>query len=171
MNSQASSEAPKSVDEPTHQFEPNGLYILVTNQGDSMGAIYHWGLYLHKGGNDGENFQISNPQGPWVYHAKSTTRVISSKSLLVGLQISTIRPEIHDALRKRLAAVQLEDSGFGELSCITWVLDALLELDEEKCINVQKDRVRYMELEAREWAHKATKDKTCVTIRSKFYKK
>ncbi|EPE26276.1 hypothetical protein GLAREA_02188 [Glarea lozoyensis ATCC 20868] len=170
MNSETNSQAPMQTDAQTHQFDSNGLYILVTDQGGSFGTIYHWGLYLHKSGNDGETFHISNSEGPWLYHAKSTTRVVSSKSLLAGLKVSTIRPETHEALRRRLAVVPLEDTGFGELSCITWVLDALLELDEEKGIIIQKDRVRYMELEAREWAQKATKDKKCVIFKSKYYR-
>lgn len=143
-------------------FEPNALYILLLDRGDTY--LFHWQLYLTTSALEGTTFHITNGATPtaWQYESSPTKEIPQLRRLLLALKISALEPVLHRALAERLALVPLTlfSTRFREhLSCRVWVKEALFALDDEGYVNLGKS-VRDIEEEGK---HLAMLNKTkCV---------
>lgn len=125
-------------------FDPNGLYILVSDIGAE--AQFHWGLYLATSAKAGQIFHMVNNKDTgykWQYQAKPSQNVPSSLTLLVGRKIAVMDPSLHGPLAERLAAV----STTPPVTCRLWLKRALSDLDDEGYIKLNKS-VDWIEEEA-----------------------
>ncbi|KAK8147490.1 hypothetical protein G3M48_001532 [Beauveria asiatica] len=125
----------------------NGLYILLSEQG--LAYRWHWGLYLHKEKEWGYAMHITRPSDavPWRYEDREVRNVIFSISVTIALKIAVILPDMDDALRGRIARVPVDDAAdanaaaatkrWGQLTCRTWLLRTLSELDDEGYISIR----------------------------------
>lgn len=116
------------------KLDINGLYILLTQQ--SVDNKWHWGLYLRRGVSKGWIFQSRR------LPATGCTTVIYSERIVVALKVAVIPPDMHQPLRGRLgvrqAGVKMEyTERFGPITCRTWLLRALQELDDEGYISIK----------------------------------
>lgn len=132
-------------------FEPNALYILLLDRGDTY--LFHWQLYLTTSALEGTTFHITNDLGPttWQYESSPTREIPTLRRLLLALKVSALEPVLHKALANRLALVPLTlfSTRFREhLSCRVWVKEALFALDDEGYVNLGKS-VRDIEEEAK----------------------
>lgn len=132
-------------------FEPNALYILLLDRGDTY--LFHWQLYLTTTALEGRTFHITNDAGPttWQYESSTTKDMPQLRRLLLALKISALEPVLHKALTDRLTLVPLTlfSTRFREhLSCRVWVKEALFALDDEGYVNLGKS-VRDIEEEAK----------------------
>lgn len=133
------------------RFEPNTLYILLLDRGDTY--LFHWQLYLTTTTHEGTTFHITNDAGPttWQYESNPTKEIPHLRRLLLALKVSALEPVLHKALADRLALVPLTlfSTRFREhLSCRVWVKEALFALDDEGYVNLGKS-VRDIEEEAK----------------------
>ncbi|OAA57276.1 Beta-lactamase/transpeptidase-like protein [Cordyceps fumosorosea ARSEF 2679] len=127
-------------------LDANALYVILSNQ--SANNVCHWVLYLHISARLGWAFHISNlgvVPGTWEYRCDESCDMTYSPTAVAAVKVAgDMVPEMHDALRRRIGlhggrppVVRLEDTPrFGQLSCRTWVLQALYELDNEGYISV-----------------------------------
>ncbi|KAM3522707.1 hypothetical protein NHJ13051_005498 [Beauveria bassiana] len=130
----------------------NGLYILLSEQG--LAYRWHWGLYLHKEKERGYALHITRPSDavPWRYEDREVRNVIFSVSITLALKIAVVTPDMDDALRGRIARVPVDDAAdanaadanaaavrerWGPLTCRTWLLRTLSELDDEGYISIK----------------------------------
>lgn len=123
-------------------LDVNALYIILSTQG-AVSSACHWALYLHIGPRLGWVFHITNlGRVSWEYRFDEATDMACSASAVSAVKIADMAPEMHEALRRRIGldgrpAVQLQDTEqFGPLTCRTWLLQALYELDNEGYISV-----------------------------------
>ncbi|KFY92315.1 hypothetical protein V498_05038 [Pseudogymnoascus sp. VKM F-4517 (FW-2822)] len=130
----------------THRFDINGLYILLSKQ--EIPDTWHWGLYLH-GGPNGWVFHITRIADMWIFDKHLSPNIIHSMSMEAALKIAVLDdPRMRQALNDRISTVPLEDTArFGRLTCRTWVLRAIYELDTEGYISL-KPGATVEELEA-----------------------
>lgn len=120
------------------KLEPDGLYILLSEQ--ELPQHWHWGLYLHKTQTEGMAFHITRPSDlyPWKYEARKIQNIIFSVSITVALKIAVVSGDMHEVLQDRLAQVAIEENErFGALTCRTWLLEAVAELDDEGYISIK----------------------------------
>lgn len=120
-------------------FEPNALYILLLDRGDTY--LFHWELYLATSTREGTAFHITNDAGPaaWEYERVVSAEIPQLRRLLLALKIGSLAPVLHHALSERLAVVPLNPYSvrFRErLSCRVWVKEALFALDDEGYVNL-----------------------------------
>lgn len=132
-------------------FDPNSLYILLLDRGDTY--LFHWELYLTLTSKEGITFHINNDTGPtkWQYKSARTAEMPQLRRLLLALKIGVLEPILHKALADRLALVPLSlySNRFREqLSCRVWVKEALFALDDEGYVNLGRS-VRDIDEEAR----------------------
>lgn len=133
-------------------LEINGLYVLLSEQG--VGNRWHWCLYLHIGISRGWIFHITRPTNFWLYDQRNSLSVIYSDEIVTAVRVAVIHPDLHVPLRDRLSHVPLDDTQrFGGLTCRTWLLRALDELDNEGYISISGgSTVEDIENEAKESA-------------------
>lgn len=134
-------------------FEPNALYILLLDRGDTY--LFHWELYLATTALEGVAFHITNDAGPtaWQYERVVTNEMPQLRRLILALKIGSLAPVLHNALSERLAAVPLSlySVRFREqLSCRVWVKEALFSLDDEgyvslgRAVNDIEEEAKYL---------------------------
>ncbi|KAJ6784053.1 hypothetical protein PWT90_00340 [Aphanocladium album] len=136
------------------QLDVNGLYIILSTQ--SANNVWHWVLYLHISDSLGWVFHITNlGTVSWEYHCHESTDMVCSPAAISVVKVADMAPEMHEALRARIGldsrpVVKLEDNErFGRLSCRTWLLQVLYELDNEGYISVRPGySIRDVEQEA-----------------------
>ena len=121
-------------------FEPNALYILLLDRGDTY--LFHWELYLAKSQVDGTAIHIIDDTGSsaWEYERVVTNEMPQLRRLLLALKIGSLTPLLHNALFERLAMVPLSQYSirFRErLNCRVWVKEALFALDDEGYVNLR----------------------------------
>ncbi|KAH8690663.1 hypothetical protein BGW36DRAFT_58389 [Talaromyces proteolyticus] len=125
------------------KFEPGGLYILLSDIGDTV--QFHWGLYLATTAHAGHIFHlIHGPQTGyrWMYQAKKTREnaIPYSVNLLFGLKIDVIQDCLHVPLANRLAQIHesetLSSLPVEKINCQMWIREALYALDEEGYIKL-----------------------------------
>lgn len=133
-------------------LEVNGLYILLTDQG--VADKWHWVLYLHRAMSRGWTLHCTRPTGFWFFEQRTSETVIFSLSVVTAIKIAVMSPSMQEALRDRVAEVPLEDTQrFGTLTCRTWLLRAVDELDSEGYISLKHgSRVEDVEHEAKDAA-------------------
>ncbi|EGX89805.1 hypothetical protein CCM_08058 [Cordyceps militaris CM01] len=128
---------------PPLHLDVNALYVVLSTQ--SAGNACHWVLYLHISPRRGWAFHITNLASPhWEYRCdEACDDMAASQTVVAAVKVAAdLVPEMHDALRARLGrdarpVVRLEDTPrFGRLTCRTWLLQALYELDNEGYISV-----------------------------------
>ncbi|KAE8151742.1 hypothetical protein BDV25DRAFT_138563 [Aspergillus avenaceus] len=115
------------------QFDPNGLYILISDIGSDI--QFHWALYLAATSHHGMMFHMiwSIETGhKWQYQVKSIMGTPNSLNLLVALKIATMEPALHAALTDRLALIPHT----APITCRLWLKRALHDLDEEGYIQL-----------------------------------
>ncbi|KAJ6787641.1 hypothetical protein PWT90_06627 [Aphanocladium album] len=124
-------------------FDADGLYVVLSDQGANQPM--HWGLYLHTGKERGLIFHIRNRQDDptWFFEHKTSERMMQSQSVMVALKIAVLQPAaMHDALEKFMGTttetgISMEDPNrYGQLTCRTWVMLALYELDQHGYISI-----------------------------------
>lgn len=137
------------------RLDTDALYIVLTLQ--STSNAWHWALYLHVRETYGLVFHISSlgARGIWEYRCDESRDMIYSQSAISVVKIADMGPEMHEALHRRIGlgsrpAIPLIDTvQFGRLTCRTWVLQALYELDNEGYISVRPGySIRDLEQEA-----------------------
>lgn len=164
--------APPTPLVPPLLFDPNTLYILLLDRGDTY--LFHWELYLTTTAKEGITFHIANDAGPtkWQYERIATNEMPRLRRLVLALKIGALEPLLHKALAERLALVPLTlfSTRFREhLSCRVWVKEALYALDDEGYVNLGRS-VRDIEEEAKYLAmvnkskseRKVMRSKACV---------
>ena len=120
---------------PRLSLDVNGLYILLRDQG--LENEWLWGFYLHRGLSDGWIFYVSRPADSWLYDHRTSRTVVYSLSIAAALRIGVIEPLMHETLRDRIGRVPLENTErFGDLTCRTWLLRAVGDLDNEGYISL-----------------------------------
>ncbi|OAQ96044.1 hypothetical protein LLEC1_02747 [Akanthomyces lecanii] len=119
----------------------NALYIVLSTQ--SASKAWHWALYLHIGPRLGWVFYITNLGCVrWEYHCDEAADMAYSATAVSAVKIAEMVPEMHEALRRRIGldgrpAAKLQDTEqFGPLTCRSWLLQALYELDNEGYVSV-----------------------------------
>lgn len=151
------------------KFEPDSLYILLYDIGDA--SWFHWGLYLAITANKGTVFHyIKGPQtgNQWEFQAKTRENPVPySVNLLVGVKITDIPPCLHGPLAKRLANIHNSFLPAGQISCLEWVREALLNLDSGGYIKLLGD-IRDLEVEAWMAAFRNRADERRTIIVSEF---
>ncbi|OAA57235.1 hypothetical protein ISF_07156 [Cordyceps fumosorosea ARSEF 2679] len=137
-------------------LDENGLYILLSDQDRKY--HWHWSLYLHREMLSGSTFHIARPSAavPWRYEDVEVRNIIFSLSVTLALKIAIIPPDMDGPLRDRLARVPMgvaDTKRWGPLTCRTWLLRALSELDDEGYISIKPSAtVEEVEAEAFELA-------------------
>lgn len=139
---------------PQLQLDVNALYIILSTQ--STSNVWHWVLYLHISESLGWVFHITNLGSvTWEYHCHESTDMACSSTAISVVKVADMAPEMHEALQRRIGldgrpVVRLEDTDrFGRLSCRTWLLQVLYELDDEGYISVRPGySIRDVEQEA-----------------------
>lgn len=160
---------PRGVD-TILKLDENGLYILLSEQ--TIQYHWHWALYLHRQSTEGLAFHITRETAadPWAYEGRSVKNVIFSIKITAALKIAIVPPDMHDAFSNRVAQMALEETErFKPLTCRTWLLQAVYELDNEGYIAVKPGtRVEDIEAEAKEIGEaNATAVQTGVKIGSR----
>ncbi|KAL5334928.1 hypothetical protein BJX70DRAFT_402126 [Aspergillus crustosus] len=122
------------------RFETNGLYILLSDHGDT--TTFHWGLYLAKSPVAGETFHLVDRANriDWRYETKPSQNVGSSNKLLLALKIAVLDPVLHVRFETCMLRIPIQASvRFQEpISCRIWVKDALFALDQEGFIKLKQ---------------------------------
>lgn len=152
----------------THRFDINGLYILLSKQ--EIPDTWHWGLYLH-GGPNGWVFHITRIADMWIFDKHLSPNIIHSMSMEAALKIAVLDdPRMRQALNDRISTVPLEDTArFGRLTCRTWVLRAIYELDTEGYISLKPGAtVEELEAEAKGKALRHVRDTPATIDKSSF---
>ncbi|KFY92317.1 hypothetical protein V498_05040 [Pseudogymnoascus sp. VKM F-4517 (FW-2822)] len=153
---------------PLLHLEPQTLYLLLSRQQVSL--KWHWSLYIHVSlANGGYTLHITRPEGFWFLDARRTPDASYSADIVCALALSWVEAELEDALKERVKAVPLEDTErWGELTCRTWVLRVLEELDAEGWISVRVgSTVEDVEMEAKDGAAAAATANGDRVLRSK----
>ncbi|KFZ09809.1 hypothetical protein V501_05475 [Pseudogymnoascus sp. VKM F-4519 (FW-2642)] len=143
----------------THTFDLHGLYILLSEQ--NTPDTWHWGLYLHCGPN-GWVYHITRVADGWFFDKHLSTNIIYSLSMVAALKIAVIEhPETIEALGDRLTQVPLmETTRFRPLTCRTWLLRAVNDLDNEGFISLKVGTtVENLETEAEGKAVRAARNR------------
>lgn len=137
-------------------LDVNGLYVILFNQ-DGLQNEWHWGLYLHRAGGEGWLFHIITPGGDWTYQHRATDRVMTSQRVVAALKVAVITEDMHDGIHTRIGAVPLKDTArYGALTCRTWILRVLDELDSEGYVSLRPGiTFRDIEMEAEGLAQQA----------------
>ena len=122
-------------------FEPNALYIVLLDRGDTY--LFHWELYLATTATEGIIFHITNDAGPaiWEYKRDPTNEMPTLRRIVLALRIGSMEPVLHNALAHRLAAIPLSRFSMRfreQLNCRVWVKEALFVLDDEGYVNLGK---------------------------------
>ncbi|KAK2765105.1 hypothetical protein FQN54_008804 [Arachnomyces sp. PD_36] len=121
-------------------FDPNGLYILLTDIGAEL--QFHWGFYLATAPKEGWIFHLINNEDTnheWKYQTKPSVNVPSSLNLLVAVKIAVLEPGLHAPFGDRLAQIPIAPSPlYGPITCRTWLKEALFHLDNEGYIKLIK---------------------------------
>ncbi|OBT51282.1 hypothetical protein VE04_07259 [Pseudogymnoascus sp. 24MN13] len=152
----------------TNTFDLHGLYILLSKQ--TTPDTWHWGLYLHCGPN-GWVFHITRVADKWFFDKHLSSNIIYSLSLVAALKIAILdTPGILEALGGRLAEVPLEETTrFRPLTCRTWLLRAVHDLDTEGFISLKLGTtVENLEAEAQGKALRAARNETTTIDNSSF---
>jgi hypothetical protein len=136
---------------PYMTLEDNGLYILLSEL--DVEYKWHWGLYLSNYPHNGYVYHITNdnPAGKWIYETKTSTRVEYSDNIILALKIAAVHPDLRQALGERIRQISAQNNSYGELTCRTWLLQVLHELDAEGYISLTGS-VREVEAEAKDAA-------------------
>ncbi|KAL3479801.1 hypothetical protein BJX99DRAFT_61627 [Aspergillus californicus] len=114
-------------------FEPNGLYILLSDLGSEW--QFHWAFYLAMTAHSGRILHLINnidTDHVWKYVSRFMVGVPKTSTLLVALKIAVMDPVLHEPLDSRLAAV----SQAPPVTCRTWLRRALEILDDEGFIKL-----------------------------------
>ncbi|CAL5867688.1 uncharacterized protein PFLUO_LOCUS1907 [Penicillium psychrofluorescens] len=147
-------------------FEPNALYLLLLDRGDTY--LFHWQLYLSTSPHDGITYHVNNEASPtaWEFESCQTISLPTCSRLLLALQVGVLEPMLHAAMGERLKQVPLTlySTRYREqLTSRVWVKEALFALDDEGYITLQKS-VKDIEEEAKYLAMlNKSKDKRTVT--------
>ncbi|OBT62574.1 hypothetical protein VE03_07399 [Pseudogymnoascus sp. 23342-1-I1] len=122
---------------PLLHLEPQTLYLLLSRQQVSL--KWHWSLYIHVSlTSGGYTLHITRPSGFWILDARRTPDASYSADIVCAVALSWVDSELEEALKERVKAVPLEETErWGELTCRTWVLRVLEELDAEGWISVR----------------------------------
>lgn len=122
------------------KFEINGLYLLLSDRGDTF--TFHWGLYLAKSPADGDVFHIINADTPntWKSDFRTCKSFMHPNKILLSLKLAVLEPELHSALKDRLSHIPIKHSTrFQEdITCRVWVKEALHVLNDEGYIQLQR---------------------------------
>lgn len=114
-------------------FDTNGLYILLSDIGYER--QFHWGFYLATGPEQGHVYHLVNNVDTgyeWKYKHGFTTNVPFSITLLAAVKIGVMDALLHNPLGERLKAV----SQAQPITCRTWLMRALYDLDDEGYIKL-----------------------------------
>jgi hypothetical protein len=156
------------------KFEPDSLYLLLSDIGDSL--QFHWGLYLAITASIGHIFHfICGPRTgfQWAFQTKKMREnaIPYSVTLLAGVKIADMDKCLQVPLASRLANIHnseyLRSLPTERVSCLEWIREALITLDQEGYIKMVGD-VRELETEA--WMQ-AAENKMCkrrTIINSQF---
>lgn len=125
------------------QFDENGLHILLSDIG--CDRAFHWSFYLATAGSSGYviHMTFNEEKNTWVFEEIYSTNVATSDSLLAAVKIAAIEPDSQHHLISRLRSAK---RNLQALTCRTWLLNALGELDDEGYISLIES-VRYIEAE------------------------
>ncbi|CEL08672.1 hypothetical protein ASPCAL11817 [Aspergillus calidoustus] len=118
-------------------FDPNGLYILLTD----MGAPdqFHWGFYLAESEDHGRVYHLINNKDTnygWEYDSHWTDGVPKSKALLLAHKIAVMDPGLHKPMGALLEAVSADLP----VTCRVWLKRALHDLDDAGFIALTSPR-------------------------------
>ncbi len=124
------------------KFERDGLYVVLSEQ--SQPGAWHWGLYLHTTKTGGWIFHIRNYRNDptWFFEHKRSESIVFSFNIVVALRIAIITPEeMHGELQNFIGTTEsgismADPNQFGQLTCRTWVLQALYQLDQGGHISI-----------------------------------
>ncbi|CRG82726.1 hypothetical protein PISL3812_00071 [Talaromyces islandicus] len=156
------------------KFEPGSLYILLSDVGDNL--QFHWGLYLAITASIGHIFHfVCGPRTgfQWAFQAKKIREnaIPYSVTLLAGVKIADMDECLQGPLASRLATIHnseyLRSLPPARISCVEWIREALVTLDQERYIKLIGD---IGELETEAWML-AAQNKTCkrrTIINSQF---
>ncbi|PGH12873.1 hypothetical protein AJ79_03973 [Helicocarpus griseus UAMH5409] len=128
---------------PPLEFEVDGLYILLCDQGSTY--TFHWMFYLAKTPGSGVIYRLINvnpaDHKTWTYDTSATENVNETYTIYVALQIGSMEPALHEALGDRLAEVDTRYSNHFHtaMTCRVWALEALVDLDELGYIKLTRD--------------------------------
>ncbi|KFY45032.1 hypothetical protein V495_03140 [Pseudogymnoascus sp. VKM F-4514 (FW-929)] len=122
---------------PFLHLEPQTLYLLLYC--DEVSLKWHWSLYVHASlTSGGYTLHITRPEEFWFLDARTITDASYSSDIVCAVALTWVESELEDALKERVKAVPLEyTTRWGELTCRTWVLRVLEELDMEGWISVR----------------------------------
>ncbi|EGX94378.1 hypothetical protein CCM_02649 [Cordyceps militaris CM01] len=122
-------------------FDIDSLYVILSEQ--SQPNSWHWGIYLHVDEAGGWIFHIRNSaHEPWYFEHKRSETIMTSKTIMVALRVAIIRPkDMHGALQSFIGTTQsrigmADPNQFGRLTCRTWVMQALYQLDQSGYISI-----------------------------------
>ncbi|KAF2014396.1 hypothetical protein BU24DRAFT_410145 [Aaosphaeria arxii CBS 175.79] len=122
-------------------LDANGLYILLENIGYENS--FHWGFYLATSSSDGYIIHMTYNEATtaWIFEEKLTSDVGNSPSLLVAVKIAVVEQTLQHHLVSRLRSANRH---LPALTCRTWLMNALKELDDEGYISLIKS-ARFIE--------------------------
>ncbi|OBT43060.1 hypothetical protein VE00_05505 [Pseudogymnoascus sp. WSF 3629] len=153
---------------PLLHLEPQTLYLVLSRQQVSL--KWHWSLYIHVSlANGGYTLHITRPENSWFLDARRTPDASYNADIVCALALTWVEAELEDALKERVKQVPLEDTErWGKLTCRTWVLRVLEELDAEGWISVRVgSTVEDVEAEAKDGAAAAAGGQGDRVLRSK----
>ena len=153
---------------PLLYLTPQTLYLLLSRQQVSLKWL--WSLYIHVSlAKGGYTQHITRPEGFWFLDSRRTPDASYSADVVCALALSSVESELEDALKKRVKQVSLEDTErWGQLTCRTWLLRVLEELDAEGWISVRVgSTVEDVEAEAKDGAAAAAEGNGDRVLRSK----
>lgn len=151
-----------------HAFDVDGLYIILSKQ--DVPDRYHWGIYFHTGPS-GWIYHCTRVADSWFLDSHLSTNIIYSLSMVAALKIAIVdHPQMKDALKARIPQVPLSNTTrYGPLTCRTWVLRVVDELNIEGHISLKPGTsVENVEAEATLKATRAAANSTQTIDKSSF---